>query len=146
MSLQSSANGYVASAHQREVDAMMAEIRASMAKADLPPSTTPSSQLVKRPLFREPPARPEPSSDPIDYRIAEELETIRRRLDQIGDALVSDPILLHRHGTSLQGLDLTNQVLAHLAEVIKLADKAAGVEAVKMEDLRARLKRRSIAL
>jgi hypothetical protein len=143
MSPQSSANGYVASAHQREVDTMMAEIRASMAQAELPPSTTPSAQ-VKRPLFREPPARPEASTDPIDYRIAEELDTIRRRLDQIGDALISDPIMLHRHGTSLQGLDLTNQVLAHLAEVIKSADKAAGVDAVKMDDLRARLKRRSI--
>lgn len=143
MSPQSSASSYAPSAHQREVDAMMAEIRASMAKAELPPSTTPSAE-PKRPLFREAPARPAASTDPVDYRIAEELETIRRRLDQIGDALISDPIMLHRHGTSLQGLDLTNQVLAHLAEVIKTADKAAGVEAVKMDDLRARLKRRAI--
>lgn len=145
MSPQSSAGSYAPSAHQREVDAMMAEIRASMAQAELPPSTTPSAQ-ARRPLFREPPARPEASVDPVDYRIAEELETIRRRLDQIGDALIADPILLHRHATSLQGLDLTNQVLAHLAEVIKSADKAAGVEAVRMDDLRARLKRRSIGL
>ena len=130
MSSQATANSYAPSAHQREVDAMMAEIRASMTPA-------------KRPLFKEPPPRPEISADPIDHRIAEELDMIRRRLDQIGDALIADPILLHRHSTSLQGLDLTNQVLAHLAEVIKASDKAKGADAVKMDDLRARLKRRS---
>lgn len=130
MSPQTAVKNYTPSAHQREVDAMMAEIRASMTPA-------------KRPLFKEPPARPESSTDPIDHRIAEELDTIRRRLDQIGDALIADPILLHRHATSLQGLDLTNQVLAHLAEVIKAEDKAKGADAVKMDDLRARLKRRT---
>lgn len=134
MSSQAAANSYAPSAHQREVDAMMAEIRA---QAALPASATP----IRRPLFREPPARPELSGDSIDHRIAEELETIRRRLDQIGDALIADPILLHRHATSLQGLDLTNQVLAHLAEVIVADDKAKGADAVKMDDLRARLKR-----
>lgn len=144
MSPQSSANSYAPSAHQREVDAMMAEIRAATAAtaAPRPDSTTPA----KRPLFKEPPPRSAVSADPIDFRIAEELETIRRRLDQIGDALIGDPILLHRHAMQLQGLDLTNQVLAHLAEVIKAADKVAGVEAVRMDDLRARLKRRSLSL
>ncbi|MCW3847635.1 hypothetical protein OF829_10305 [Sphingomonas sp. LB-2] len=139
MSGQAAVNGYVPPAHQREVDAMLAEIRAQAAQAALPPSATP----IKRPLFREPPPRPTASNDPIDFRIAEELDTIRRRLDQIGDALIGDPILLHRHAMALQGIDLTNQILAHLAEVIKAADKAAGVEAVKMDDLRARLKRQT---
>jgi len=126
---QMTANHYTPPAHQREVDAMMAEIRASMNPA-------------KRPLFKEPPARPAVSSQDIDHRIAEEIEMIRRRLDQIGDALIGDPILLHRHSAALQGLDLTNQVLAHLAEVIKAEDKTAGADAVRMDDLRARLKRR----
>lgn len=130
MSSQAAANSYAPSAHQREVDAMMAEIRASMTPA-------------KRPLFKEPPPRPAVSSNEIDHRIADELDMIRRRLDQIGDALIADPILLNRHATSLQGLDLTNQVLAHLAEVIKTDDKVKGADAVKMDDLRARLKRRT---
>ena len=130
MSPQTAANDYTPSAHQREVDAMMAEIRASMTPA-------------KRPLFKEPPPRAAISSNAIDHRIAEELEMIRRRLDQIGDALIGDPILLHRHATSLQGLDLTNQILAHLADVIKAEDKTAGADAVRMDDLRARLKRRT---
>lgn len=130
MSPQTAVNSYTPSAHQREVDAMMAEIRASMTPA-------------KRPLFKEPPPRPALSSNAIDHRIAEEIDTIRRQLDAIGDALIGDPILLNRHATQLQALDLTNQVLAHLAEVIKADDKVAGVEAVKMDDLRARLKRRT---
>ena len=136
MSSQAAANSYAPSAHQREVDAMMAEIRA---QAALPSSATP----IRRPLFKEPPARPAVSSNAIDHRIADELDMIRRRLDQIGDALIADPILLTRHSLSLQGIDLTNQVLAHLAEVIKAEDKAAGAEAVKMDDLRARLTRRT---
>lgn len=132
MSPQAAVNDYTPPAHQREVDAMMAEIRANMAAA------------AKRPLFKEPPPRPALSSQDIDHRIAEEIEMIRRRLDQIGDALIGDPILLHRHATALQGLDLTNQVLAHLAEVIKAEDKTAGADAVRMDDLRARLKRRTV--
>lgn len=131
MSPQTAVNTYTPSAHQREVDAMMAEIRASMTPA-------------KRPLFKEPPPRPAISADAIDHRIAEELDMIRRRLDQIGDALIGDPILLHRHAASLQGLDLTNQILSHLAEVIKAEDKVAGADAVRMDDLRARLKRRTV--
>lgn len=130
MSPQATVNSYTPSAHQREVDAMMAEIRASMSPA-------------KRPLFKEPPPRPAVSSQDIDHRIAEEIEMIRRRLDQIGDALIGDPILLHRHSTALQGLDLTNQVLSHLADVIRTDDKLAGADAVRMDDLRARLKRRT---
>jgi len=130
MSPQTAVNTYTPSAHQREVDARMAEIRASMTPA-------------KRPLFKEPPPRPEISGNPIDHRIADELDMVRRRLDQIGDALIADPILLQRHSTSLQALDLTNQILSHLAEVIKAEDKEAGADAVKMDDLRARLKRRT---
>ncbi|MEZ0243910.1 MAG: hypothetical protein ACAH11_11080 [Sphingomonas sp.] len=130
MSPQTAVNHYSPPSHQREVDAMMAEIRASMTPA-------------KRPLFKEPPPRPALSSNAIDHRVAEELDMIRRRLDQIGDALIADPILLNRHAMSLQGLDLTNQILSHLAEVIKAEDKVAGAEAVKMDDLRARLKRRT---
>jgi len=125
--------GYTAPAHQREVDAMMAAIRANPAAA-------------QRSIFKAPPPGRAPSGDALDLRLAEELEMIRRRLDQIGDILVHDPILLHRHAASLQGLDLTDQVLVHLTAVIRAQDKSAAVEAVSMQDLKARLKRRSTGL
>lgn len=136
MSFRSPASTYVVPAHQREVDAMMAEIRAAAAAAPSSANGGKASPPARLPETPRPPA----SSDPIDCRIAEELEAIRRRLGQIGDVLVGDPVLLHRHATPLQGIDLTNQVLEDLALVIKAADRMAGVEAVRMDDLRARLK------
>jgi hypothetical protein len=133
MSLASAQSAYSPPPHQCGVDAMMAAVRAELASG-------------KRDLFKPPPPKPELSSNAIDQRVAEELEVIRRRLDQIGDALVSDPILVGRHGVTLQGIDLTNQVLAHLAEVIAAQDKKAAVEQVSMHDLKARLQRRPLSL
>ena len=121
------AGGYAAPAHQREVDAMMAAIRAN----------------PQRPLFKSPPPGRAPSADAIEAGLAEELEMIRQRLEAIGDILIGDPVLLQRHAASLQGLDLTDQVLVHLAAVIRAQDKPAAVDAVSMEDLKARLKLRS---
>lgn len=127
-------SSYSPPAHQREVDAMMAAIRAEQAAA----------AASKRPLFKPAPPRSGPSTDPIDHRIAEELQVIRRRLDQLGDTLASDPILAHRHGVALQGLDLTNQVLDHLAQVIASDDKEMAADQVGMHDLRSRLQRRPL--
>jgi hypothetical protein len=132
MSLALGQPAYVPPPHQRNVDDMMAAVRAELASG-------------RRSLFKPAPPKPELSSNAVDQRVAEELETIRRRLDQIGDALASDPILLNRHGVTLQGIDLTNQVLAHLAAVIASEDKKAAVEQVGMHDLKARLQRRPLS-
>lgn len=121
---------YVPPEHQARVDSIQAAIRA---------------EAPGRPgLFRPPPARPARSEREIDLRVAEEVELAARHIEQVGDALVSDPAFLHRHGATLQALDLINQNLRHLAAVVAAADKEGVAEAISLEELRRRLTRKSI--
>ena len=122
------ANG---AAQQRLVDAIKAEIRDAVE----PPRSR---------LFKPAPPRPEPSSDPIDHRMAEEIECIRRHLDLLGSTLANDLVLVRRYATQLQSIDLVNQLLGHLANVIAADNKALAVEQVAHQELRARLKRRPL--
>jgi len=116
--------------HQARVDALQAAIRA---------------EGPGRPgLFRPPPLRPARSEREVDLRVAEEVELAARHIEQVGEALVSDPAFLHRHGASLQALDLINQNLRHLAAVVAAADKEAAAERISLEELRRRLTRKSI--
>ena len=62
----------------------------------------------------------------------------------LGDVLVNDPVLVHRHAAPLQGLDLINQVLGHLATIMSKDDKEAAVEQVSLRDLKARLQRKPL--
>jgi hypothetical protein len=116
--------------HQRRVDEVIASVRREG-------SARPS-------LFKPPPPRPNPSEDPLDLRLAEELEVIRRRLDQLADILASEPIMLHRYGPMLQSLDLTDQVLGHLARVIGSREKGLAVEQITLTELKGRLNRRPL--
>ena len=117
--------------HQARVDSVQAAIRAEG------PGRRPG-------LFRPPPARPAVSGREIDHRVAEELELAARHIEQVGDALVADPAFLHRHGLSLQALDLINQNLRHLANVVAAADKESAAERISLEELRRRLTRKEI--
>jgi len=120
------------SAHQQRVDELMAQVRAEAAPA------RPS-------LFKPAPSRPARSTATIELRIAEEVDCVRRHLEMLGATLAGDPILLHRHGTSLQSVDLMNQLLGHLARVIECEDKVAAAQEVSHGDLRSRLLRKSLA-
>jgi hypothetical protein len=91
----------------------------------------------------EAPAAPDPLPH-LDKRLADELGYVRRLLESLGDELVTDPVLIHRYGRTLQSLDLAGQILSHVSNIIGADDKAAVVEAIGMEDLRARLKRKPI--
>ena len=122
---------YVPPPHQARVDAVQAAIR--------------SEDPGRRPgLFRPPPSRPARSEREIDLRVAEEVELAARHIEQVGDALVADPAFLHRHGATLQALDLINQNLRHLAAVVAAADKEAAAERISLKELRRRLTRKSI--
>ena len=116
--------------HQAQVDAVQAAIRAE-------PSRRPG-------LFRPPPPSPARSRHPIDHRVAEEIELAARHVEQVGAALVADPAFLHRHGMSLQALDLIEQNLRHLAAVVAAADKEAAAERISLQELRRRLTRKAI--
>ncbi|HYW15636.1 MAG TPA: hypothetical protein VE891_05730 [Allosphingosinicella sp.] len=122
---------YVPPPHQARVDSLQAAIRAEA------PAGRPG-------LFRPPPERPARSGREIDLRVAEEVELAARHIEQLGDALVADPAFLHRHGASLQALDLINQNLRHLASIVGAADKEAAAERISFEELRRRLTRKSI--
>lgn len=122
---------YAPPPHQARVDAIQAAIRAEA------PAGRPG-------LFRPPPVRPAPSERDIDLRVAEEVELAARHIEQAGAALVADPAFLHRHGATLQALDLINQNLRHLASVVAAADKEAAAERISLEELRRRLTRKSI--
>ena len=114
--------------HQRQVDALWAAVKAEG------PAQRPS-------IFKPAPPKPAPSEDPLDHRIVEELECVRRHLELLGGVLANDPILLHRHGQQLQSLDMVNQLLGHLGRVIGAGEKDLAVEQISLQDLKARLKR-----
>jgi hypothetical protein len=119
---------YSPPAHQREVDGLFAAAKAERASG-------------KPSIFKPAPPRPQPSESQLDHRMAEELQVVRRRIEQIGDSLAADPMVVHRHSFALQSFDLMNQVLTHLTSVIESEDKEAAVERISLRDLKARLQR-----
>lgn len=99
--------------------------------------------------------RPVPSADAgpaaapvvdadLDRRIAEELAYVKRLLEIVGDELTDAPIVVQRYSRSLQSFDLACQILGHLSSVLTASDRSAAVQAVGMEDLRARLLRKPL--
>jgi len=122
---------YAASPHQAAVDAAQAQIRAEL-------------DAGKRSLFKPPPPGPGRSGSVLDQRVAEELDYVIRHLEQLGDILAADPVLLNRHATQLQSIDLMQQILGHLGRVVVADDKAMAVERITLTELKARLKRKAL--
>lgn len=115
---------------QRRVDAIQAEARANpVSGRALRSGGAPATQ----PLVSD-----------LDARLADELGYVQRLLEGLGDELIADLLLIQRHGKSLQSLDLVGQILGHVSAILRADDKAAVVEDIGMEDLRARLKRKAI--
>ena len=122
---------YSAPAHQQAVDAAQAAIRADL-------------EAGRRSLFKPPPPSPGRSDDLLDQRIAEELDLVVRKLEQLGSVLVGDPILLHRHAQQLQSIDLMQQILGHLGRVVGAGDKEMALDRVTLVELKARLTRKAL--
>ena len=116
---------------QRRVDALQAEAR----------SDANSGRALRE---SAPPAAPAAAIPGLDSRLAHELGYVQRLLENLGDELINDLFLVQRHGQSLQSLDLVSQILGHVAAILHAGDKAAVIEEIGMEDLKARLKRKSI--
>ncbi len=113
---------------QARVDAIQAAVR----RGDPPVSDdTPETQTAL------------PAAE-LETRLAEEIAYARRILDDVGDELSDDAIVLQRHAQALQNLDIACQILAHVGAILAAADRSAAVEAVTMEELRTRLLRKSI--
>ena len=115
---------------QRRVDAIQAEARAN-------PVSGRGLRSAEAPATH-------PGAADLDKRLADELGYVQRLLEGLGDELIADLLLIQRHGQSLQSLDLVGQILGHVLAILRADDKAAVVEEIGMEDLRARLKRKAI--
>lgn len=85
-----------------------------------------------------------PSVGILDARLAEELAHVRRLIEAIGDELSEEPLIVRRHPRALQGFDMACQLLGHIGSVLGAQDRSAAVNAIGMDDLRARLLRKSL--
>jgi hypothetical protein len=124
-----------ASSAQERCDAIQAQFRSGTGE--------------RRSIRRDPPARPKaltPTDDVLRQRLAEELDYARRMLDLMGDELSADPIVVGRHMTALQTVDIAGQILGHIAAVIRSSDPEGAVDGIGMCDLKGRLQRRQSAL
>ncbi len=91
-----------------------------------------------------PVALPGGMDDGLDSRIAEELSYVRRLLENVGDELSDAPIIMQRYSRSLQSFDIACQILGHLSTILAAQNRGAAVNAVGMQDLRARLLRKPL--
>ena len=101
----------------------------------------------RRSIRRDPPPLPPalvPTDDALLLRLAEELDYARRMLDVMGDELSSDGLLVSRHMTALQSVDVVGQILGHIANVVRSSDPPGAVERIGMSELKARLTRTKI--
>lgn len=114
---------------QSRVDGIQAAVRAGM------PAAPPKDRSI---------VDPEELKGSLDGRLAEELAHVRRLLENMGDELTDDPIIVQRHSRILQGFDMACQILGHLGAILTAENRAAAVDAIGMEDLRARLLRKAI--
>jgi len=118
---------------QERCDAIQAEFRAQ------PPE--------RKSIRRDPPPLPPalvPTDDVLQLRLAEELEYARRLLDQMGEVLSTDALLVARHMVSLQSIDIVGQILGNVANVIRSSDPKSAVDRIGMGDLKGRLQRTKI--
>ncbi|HEY7809720.1 MAG TPA: PilZ domain-containing protein [Allosphingosinicella sp.] len=113
---------------QARIDALQADIRAGF--------------VAKVPT--EDVARPPAPVENVEARLAEEVAYLRRMVQTIGEELSDEPIMLHRYLRTLQQFDVIGQALGHVAAVLTAEDKAAAVQAIGMQDMRARLLRKAV--
>lgn len=111
---------------QLVVDQMVAQLRAAETPSEAPKAVAP------------------PDTKGLPDRLAEELAYVARLLDGLGDALAGEPIVLARHMTKLQDLDISAQILGHVATVLVSSEPAEAVKRIGMENLRRRLQRGSL--
>lgn len=102
---------------------------------------------TRRSIRRDPPP-PDPATIPCEdqlrLRLAEELEYARRLLDVMGNTLASDPVVVSRHCSALQTVDIVGQMLGHVADVTRSSLPERAVERIGMAELKSRLQRRSL--
>lgn len=130
--------GYAVTDHY---GATLAQLRADSIQAEA------RKEEARRRLFRAPPPLPEPpakTEDTVSLRLSEEIDYVRRLLEDAGNKLIADPVVLHHHMQTMQSFDLMGQLLGHLAKVVASADREAAIERIGMHELKSRLKRKPL--
>lgn len=111
---------------QLAVDDQVAEVKSGEAK--ILPLRSP---LPQSDAFR----------DALPQRMAEELAYVCRMLESLGDDLCGEPLVVVRYGQKLQNLDISAQILGHVAALLVSDHPEQAVDAIGMGSLRKRLKR-----
>ena len=75
----------------------------------------------------------------LDRLLAQELDHARRMLEEMGDELALDSLVVTEHGLALQAVDIVGQMIGHIANVVRAEDRAAAVERIGMCELKAKL-------
>ena len=112
-----------ASIGQQRIDSIQATIRAGGHTPTVDQLVTPGRAVVVN-------------------NVADEVAAAARLIRALSDRLADDMAVIAAHGDALQQLDPLAQTLDHLARVLTAADPGPAIEAIGMDDLRARLVRR----
>ncbi len=115
--------------NQHYVDRVQAAVRAGTVYPDTQQPPAPAGKM---------------SEADLTARLAQELAYVKRLLEAVGDELTDDGLIVQKHARSLQDFDLACQILGHLAAILAAPDRGAAVDAVALQDLRARLLRGAI--
>lgn len=78
----------------------------------------------------------------IDARVADELTALRRLLEDMGAQFSDERMLVERYPGTLQRFDFACQILGHLADLLKAGNRNTAIDAIGMEELRQRLRRK----
>jgi len=76
---------------------------------------------------------------PLDQLLAAELDHARDLLVMMGDELAMSPKIVAEHGLSLQAVDIVGQILGHIANVVRAADRREAIEQIGMCELKNKL-------
>ena len=70
----------------------------------------------------------------LDLRLAAELDVARSMLEEMGDELSASLVVVNDHGFALQAVDIVGQVLGHIANVVRAADRSSAIERIDKID------------
>ena len=76
---------------------------------------------------------------PLDLRLAAELDLARNMIEEMGDELSASEVVVSDHGVALQAVDIVGQMLGHIANVVRAADRRDAIERIGMGELKAKL-------
>lgn len=87
---------------------------------------------------------PIPLNAMLPQRLAEELAYVGRLLESLGDDLCNEPLVVMRYAEKLQNLDISAQILGHVAALLVAEQPEQAIDSIGMTALRKRLQRTAL--